>query len=112
MSDAKSQAQSMGGTQGPTDQRSDDENRAETTGTEGAGSGVVSGRTTGDDRAQSFRIGIVFGGIVGQLITDAENRLAEMEECVDWYQREVEKSRRRLQELRALSTTVSQELSE
>lgn len=112
MSNAKSQAQSMGGTQGPADQRSNDKNRAETTGTESTGSGVISGRATRDDRAQSFRIGIVFGGIVGQLIADAENRLAEMEECVGWYQREVEKSRQRLQELRALSTTISQELSE
>lgn len=49
------------------------------------------------------------GGIIGQLISDTEDRIAEAQECIDWYTREVEKNERRLANLRQLEELASQE---
>lgn len=45
----------------------------------------------------------VVGGIVGQLIKDTRDRLAEVDECVAWYQRERERVVTRLEELEKLA---------
>jgi hypothetical protein len=42
------------------------------------------------------------GGILAQLIQDAEDRLGEAEECIAWYQREKQKQVRRLETYRDL----------
>lgn len=52
--------------------------------------------------------GALAGGILAQLIKDAETRLSEARECVEWYQQEEQKQLQRLEELRALESVGEQ----
>lgn len=73
--------------------------------TEGEGSG--GGQYVGTAGAGSaFGVAFFFGGIVAQLIQDAADRRAEVVDCIDWYQRELEKCDRRLESLNALAQSV------
>jgi hypothetical protein len=48
------------------------------------------------------RLCIIAGGIVSQLIADAESQLANARACVEWYQQEEAKALQRLEHLRQL----------
>ena len=109
MSDAKSQAQSMGRAQRQAGQRPHDKDRSQVTDRESGSGGNVDKRASRSDRSESFGFGFVLGGILSQLVSDAEDRLAEMRECVNWYQREVEKCEERLTQLHALTAQLSDE---
>ena len=57
------------------------------------------------DRAHRSRGGsgsTVTGGILDQLIAMQENRLSEVEDCIDWYEREKRETRGQLENLRKL----------
>lgn len=70
---------------------------------EGSGSGEHVG-TAG--AGSPWGAAFLFGGIVAQLIQDAADRRAEVVDCIDWYQRELEKCDRRLESLNALAKSV------
>ena len=53
--------------------------------------------------------GGVAGGIVSQLIAQAEDQLREAQECISWYQRSEEKIQRQLENLRQLQELAEQE---
>ncbi|MFH7245717.1 MAG: hypothetical protein ACHWZW_23035 [Spirulina sp.] len=40
------------------------------------------------------------------MIQDAEDRRAEVVDCIDWYQRELEKCDRRLESLKTLAQSI------
>lgn len=60
-------------------------------------------------RKNSNRFAAVTGGIVAQLIRDAEDRLTKAKECIDWYEREKGEEEKRLEDLRSLQA-LAQEL--
>jgi hypothetical protein len=49
----------------------------------------------------------VVGGIVTQLISEVQDRLGKSEECIEWYQREVEEYRVQLARLQALQSAIA-----
>jgi len=51
----------------------------------------------------------VTGGIIAQLIAQVEDQLGEAVECVEWYQRSVEKYQRQLDNLKQLQKLAEQE---
>lgn len=104
--DAQSPTSEVGGKQDAGAPLTHDPNGLRTAEREGGESGAVGGRFRGDDR--TFGTAIILGGILGQLIKDAEHRLAETEECVAWYQREAEKAKERLTELRSLQSQIQE----
>jgi len=66
---------------------------------------------SGDDRAawaEGGRSHLITGGILSQLIQETEDQLAEDKECVDWYQRQIEKHERKLTNLRQLQKIQQQ----
>jgi hypothetical protein len=72
---------------------------------EGEGSG--GGQHVGTVGAGSpWGVAFFLGGIVAQLIQDAADRRAEVVDCIDWYQRELEKCDRRLESLNALAQSI------
>jgi len=73
----------------------------ETEATRGAESDIGIG-VGGTIREGKNRPGTVNGGIIAQLITDAEARLGEAQECVEWYLREIRKCEQRLEQLHHL----------
>lgn len=72
------------------------------------------GRTPGEDWDRAISsltqlvgyYGELIGGILTQLIADAEDRLGKSEECVEWYQREAEECRHRISQLRSLAESL------
>lgn len=102
--DAQSQTLEMGGTKnGCPPAAKDDTNRTRSPEGQGSGGGEYVG-VTGVDSAVG--VAFLFGGIVAQLIRDAEDRRAEVVDCIDWYQRELEKCDRRLESLKTLSQSI------
>ena len=79
------------------------------TGEVGGASGNVDVRLCGDAASLPFGYGVLIGGILTQLMADAEARLGEMRECVDWYQREVQKCEQRLSDLQQLAALAQGE---
>lgn len=61
-------------------------------------SGGIAG-TSGEGTSQRPSL---LGGILAQLIDDAEDRLGKAQECIGWYQREVEELQARLEKLKRL----------
>lgn len=49
------------------------------------------------------------GGILTQLISQAEDQLREAEECISWYERAKEKARKQLENLKQLQQLAEQE---
>lgn len=52
---------------------------------------------------------LLTGGIISQLIADAEDRLGQSEECIEWYVREKEENLKRLENLRKLQRLAEQQ---
>jgi hypothetical protein len=98
---AQSQTLEMGGTEvGSTPSAENDANGVAATQGESGAFGVVD---SGLSRNGSpFDSRPITGGIIAQLIADAEDRLGEMEECVVWYRKEVAKAQKRIAELKEL----------
>jgi hypothetical protein len=69
-----------------------------------SGAGNLSGRSFGEDRPAKSTLKL-FGGILAQLIQDAEVQLGKAQECVEWYQREVAELQTRLENLKRLQQT-------
>lgn len=76
----------------------------------GDGGGGVNERLHRDASTVPFSYGLLLGGILSQLVLDAEQRLGEVRECIEWYQREEEKQLARLNELRKLAQLTSSEV--
>jgi len=106
MSDAKEQSQQVGGTQGQIGRAQNDGDRSQVADRDGSTSGSIPQRVSGGDSAESFEVGFVLGGILSQLVLDAENRLAETRECIEWYEREAKKCEKRLEQLRTLTASL------
>jgi hypothetical protein len=101
---AQSQALEMGGAQGlPTPAAANDPHGTKPPEGQGSGGGECVG-TAGTGSA--LGVAFLFGGIVAQLIQDAEDRRAEVVDCIDWYQRELEKCDRRLESLKTLAQSI------
>lgn len=98
---AQSKALEMGGTEvGSTSTPTNDTNGVATAQGEGRTSRAVDSGLSGN--GGPLGTVPVIGGIIAQLIADAEDRLGEMEECVVWYRKEVSKAQKRIAELREL----------
>lgn len=106
MSDAKKQSYQVGRAQRQASGSENDGHWPSATNRDGHESGHVVERISRGDSAQSFEVGFVVGGILSQLVLDAENRLAETRECIEWYQREAQKCEARLNQLRALTASL------
>lgn len=52
---------------------------------------------------------LLTGGIISQLITDAEDRLGQSQECIEWYEREKEENIKRLENLKKLQRLAEQQ---
>lgn len=106
-SDAQSTARQMGREENQSGTSASDSNGSRATQGESRGDGNLPIRTVGNH--SQIRVTHILGGILGQLIKDAELRLAETEECITWYQREATKARDRLNELKALAEQITVE---
>lgn len=53
--------------------------------------------------------GGIAGGILEQLVIQAEEQLREAAECIEWYQRSFEKAQRQLENLRQLQALAEEE---
>ena len=108
-SDAQSRTQQMGGAQNRTIIAcADDSHGTETTQGE-SGTGRAIGERLHRNHSEA-RIAFWAGGIIAQLIKDAEDRLGEMKECVQWYQREVEKQEARIFELQQFRDSLESDI--
>lgn len=58
-------------------------------------------RTDGEARTQGG-ITLVTGGIVAQLVRQAERRLGNVEACITWYEQEKQDAQQELEELKQL----------
>jgi hypothetical protein len=82
------------------------------------GEGGVDPNCSGDEYLGQRTVGAfgageaLVGGILAQLIQDAEDRLGEAEECITWYQREKQKQVRRLATYRDLVKLSEEEPGE
>jgi hypothetical protein len=56
------------------------------------------------------QIACLLGGIIEQLLESEEERLNEVKECIDWYNREEEKVSRRIKKLKQLQNLATAEL--
>lgn len=97
----ESKTQAVPGTKSTSDVLSHQDRDRETEATRGAESDIGIG-VGGTIREGKNRPGTVNGGIIAQLITDAEARLGEAQECVEWYLREIRKCEQRLEQLHHL----------
>lgn len=70
----------------------------------GSEPGAISGRVFRSDRtgADTSRLFFLAGGILSQMVRDAETHLAEMKECVRWYEAKVAAAEQRVTHLRGL----------
>lgn len=67
------------------------------------------GGFSGSDRLRGSLSGALAGGILSQLIEDTRTQLAESEECLDWYRREIDKNQARLKNLLRLQKLAEEE---
>lgn len=58
------------------------------------------------------QIACLLGGVISQLLESEEQRLKETEECISWYQREHEKVRQRVNNLKQLKQLAEAELKD
>lgn len=98
MENAQSETPGTWRGEGRGDQRSDYSDSQERVGSDGGQPGGVS---VGDVRA-AWQGASLAGGILARLIEDAELRLDEARECIEWYQREESKQLARLKDLEGL----------
>lgn len=54
-------------------------------------------------------LALLTGGIISQLIADAEDRLGQSQECIEWYEREKQENVKRLENLRKLQRLAEQQ---
>lgn len=66
-------------------------------------------RTNRADCTGGIPRGGIAGGILSQLIQQAEDQLREAEECISWYERAKEKAQRQVENLRQLQQLAEQE---
>lgn len=76
---------------------------------EGSGSGCQHVRVNREGGSEGFPGGLLFGGILTQLIEQAEDQLREAQECISWYERAEEKARKQLENLKQLQQLADQE---
>jgi len=67
--------------------------------------GLLGQRVAGKNREGEFVL-LITGGIVTQLIRDAERQLGNARASVEWYQREEEEALQRVRELRQLLASI------
>jgi hypothetical protein len=82
------------------------------------GAGVYSG-SSGDFSIRTFGapgsgshpnyLALLTGGIISQLIADAEDRLGKTRECIEWYEREEDEDLARLENLKKLQKLAEQQ---
>ncbi|MEO0487949.1 MAG: hypothetical protein AAFZ49_00145 [Cyanobacteria bacterium J06659_2] len=99
--------QEVGGEKISSASAAHDSNRGQTVEGESGGDASLPNRVPGIDG--SIRTAFWVGGIVAQLIRDANDRLGEVEECIEWYQREAVKCRERLTELEEFKSAIQTE---
>lgn len=80
----------------------DESHREGGTGEAGGGSGSFGSGTSGISRAGQTTDNPIVGGILSQLIDDAEKDVERTQECIEWYQRELEEKTQRLEDLKRL----------
>ena len=66
-------------------------------------------RTDRTGRTGGIPRGGIAGGILEQLVAQAEDQLREAAECIEWYQRSLEKAQRQLENLRQLQALAEEE---
>lgn len=66
-------------------------------------------RTDRADCTGGIPRGGVTGGILSQLISQAEDQLREAEECISWYERAKQKAHKQLENLKQLQQLAEQE---
>lgn len=76
------------------------------------GNGDFAGGITGATRSGGIAGDPVTGGIIAQLIAQVEDQLGEAVECVQWYERSVEKYQRQLENLKQLQQLAEQEAND
>lgn len=74
--------------------------------------GSVSGGVDGASRTQTATGSAITGGIIAQLINDAENQLGKTRACIEWYQEEEQERLERLENLKRLAQLADQSQDE
>jgi hypothetical protein len=95
--DAENQAQSIPRTEEHSDRSEDHENSSL-----GAASPGGQLRSLNQRVVRAFGQGSIIGGIIARMISDKQERIREVDDCLEWYQREREKRLIELAELEAL----------
>ncbi|MBD1939103.1 hypothetical protein [Microcoleus sp. FACHB-68] len=109
-SNAKGEARGTRTDKGSEDLRPSNPGRQEGIGRDSSQHEYLSGGSAGEigQRQDTHYVATLTGGVIGQLILDAEDRLKVARECIEWYVREEEKELSRLDNLRKLNTLAEQ----
>lgn len=108
-SDGQVNTRQVRGTQDGAARAEPDPNSKTAANSEGSG---IGGERVGIGRescTQGVFGGELLGGILTQLIEQAEDQLRETQECISWYQRAEEKARKQLENLKQLQQLADQE---
>jgi hypothetical protein len=89
-----------------------DANSGKDVGRTGQGAGSQRVQSDRENRSAGDLVGHTVGGILDQLIEDAEGQLVKTRECVVWYQSELKEREEKLQKLRKLKDLHQQQIQE